>query len=159
MKDNMVEEKKAENCIAAETVRETRSEAETFLLARELGEKAGPGEVYLLRGDLGVGKTVFARGFAAGLGITEPVTSPTFTILKEYPEGRIPLYHFDVYRVGDPDEMEETGYFEYLEGDGVLLIEWPEMIEEILPESCTSVTIEKDTEKGFDYRRISIRNS
>ncbi len=135
---------------------ETQSEKETLEFARNMGEKAEPGDVILLHGDLGTGKTVFARGFAAGLGITEPVTSPTFTILKEYPSGRLPLYHFDVYRVADPDEMEETGFFDYREEGGVLLIEWAEMIEDILPADTVSVTIEKDPEKGFDYRKITV---
>ena len=133
------------------------SREETFEYAKALGEKAEPGQVYCLSGDLGVGKTVFAQGFGAGLGINEPMSSPTFTILQEYNEGRLPLYHYDVYRVGDIDEMEETGFYEYAGGEGVTLIEWAELIEEIIPETAVWITIKKDIEKGFDYRKITIR--
>ena len=132
------------------------SREETFEYAKALGEKAEPGQVYCLSGDLGVGKTVFAQGFGAGLGINEPMSSPTFTILQEYTEGRLPLYHYDVYRVGDIDEMEETGFYEYAGGEGVTLIEWAELIEEIIPETAVWITIKKDIEKGFDYRSIEI---
>ena len=121
-----------------------------------LGEEARPGEVYTLIGDLGVGKTVFTQGLAAGLGITEPVNSPTFTILQSYEEGRLPFYHFDVYRLGDVDEMDEIGYEDYFYGEGICLIEWSERIREILPEHPIQITIEKDLEKGFDYRKILI---
>ena len=129
---------------------------ETFALGRSIGEKAKPGDIYLLSGDLGVGKTVFTQGVAAGLGITEPVNSPTFTILQEYTEGRLPFYHFDVYRIEDVEEMEEIGYDDYFFGGGVCMVEWAELIREILPDNCISVTIEKDLKKGFDYRRITI---
>lgn len=139
----------------AETV-ESRSAADTFAYGKALGEKAVPGEVYTLVGDLGVGKTVFTQGFAAGLGITEPVNSPTFTILQSYEEGRLPLHHFDVYRIGDVEEMEEIGYEDCFYGDGVCLIEWADLIREILPEDCIRIVIEKDLTKGFDYRRITI---
>ena len=132
------------------------SREETFEYAKALGEKAEPGQVYCLSGDLGVGKTVFAQGFGAGLGINEPMSSPTFTILQEYNEGRLPLYHYDVYRVGDIDEMEETGFYEYAGGEGVTLIEWAELNEEIIPETAVWITIKKDIEKGFDYRSIEI---
>lgn len=115
-----------------------------------------PGQVYTLNGDLGVGKTVFTQGVAAGLGITEAVSSPTFTIVQVYEEGRLPFYHFDVYRIGDIEEMEEIGYDDYFFGEGICLIEWAELIREILPEKRISVTIEKDLEEGFDYRRILI---
>ena len=138
-----------------ETV-ESRSAADTFAYGKALGEKAAPGEIYTLVGDLGVGKTVFTQGFAAGLGITEPVSSPTFTILQSYEEGRLPLYHFDVYRIGDVEEMEEIGYEDCVYGEGVCLIEWADLIADILPEHYTRITIEKDLEKGFDYRRIEI---
>ncbi len=138
-----------------ETV-ESRSAADTFAYGKALGEKAAPGEIYTLVGDLGVGKTVFTQGFAAGLGITEPVSSPTFTILQSYEEGRLPLYHFDVYRIGDVEEMEEIGYEDCFYGEGVFLIEWADLIREILPEDCIRITIWKDLSKGFDYRRISI---
>ena len=132
------------------------SEKETFQIAKELAEQAKPGEVYCLSGDLGVGKTVFTKGFAVGLGITEPVSSPTFTIVQIYEEGRMPLYHFDVYRIEDIEEMEEIGYEDCFYGEGVCLVEWAELIKEILPEKCKKILIEKDLEKGFDYRRITI---
>ena len=134
----------------------SNSPQETFALGKRLGEQAKPGEVYCLDGDLGVGKTIFTQGFAAGLGIDEPVNSPTFTIVQQYDEGRLPLYHFDVYRIGDIEEMEEIGYDDYFFGQGICLIEWANLIEEILPENLIKVTIEKDLEKGFDYRKITI---
>ena len=129
---------------------------DTFAFGKKLGEAAEPGTVYTLVGDLGVGKTVFTQGFAAGLGITEPVSSPTFTIVQTYDEGRIPFYHFDVYRIGDVEEMEEIGFDEYIFGEGVCLIEWANLIEEILPPHYRTVKIEKVLEKGFDYRMITI---
>jgi len=132
------------------------SEKETFCIAKELAEQATRGEVYCLSGDLGVGKTVFTKGFAAGLGIAEPVSSPTFTIVQIYEEGRLPLYHFDVYRIEDIEEMEEIGYEDCFYGEGVCLVEWAELIKEILPEHCKKILIEKDLNKGFDYRRITI---
>lgn len=137
-------------------VAETWKPEETYELGKKLGEEAVPGQIICLNGDLGVGKTVFTQGFAAGLGIKEPVNSPTFTIVQQYEEGRLPLYHFDVYRIGDISEMEEIGYEDCFFGEGVCLIEWSELIEEILPERVTEVTIEKDLEKGFDYRRIQV---
>lgn len=137
-------------------IRETNSERETYELGLAMGREARPGEVYTLIGDLGVGKTVFTKGLAAGLGIKEPVSSPTFTILQEYEEGRLPFYHFDVYRIGDVEEMDEIGYEDYFFGDGVCLIEWADLIREILPEHYKEIRIEKDLDKGFDYRRISI---
>ena len=135
---------------------ETKNPEETFALGQEIGRNAKPGQVYTLTGDLGVGKTVFTQGVAAGLGITEPVNSPTFTIVQVYEEGRLPFYHFDVYRISDPEEMYEIGFEEYIEGEGVCFIEWANLIEEILPEHFTEIKIEKNLEKGFDYRRISI---
>ncbi|RGF22839.1 tRNA (adenosine(37)-N6)-threonylcarbamoyltransferase complex ATPase subunit type 1 TsaE [Dorea sp. AM10-31] len=135
---------------------ETNSEKETYAFGLELGKKAHAGQVYTLVGDLGVGKTVFSKGLARGLDILEPVSSPTFTIVQVYEEGRLPFYHFDVYRIGDVEEMDEIGYEDYIYGDGVSLIEWANLIEEILPEHYTEIKIEKDLEKGFDYRRISI---
>lgn len=135
---------------------ETDRPEATWELGRRLGEQAVKGQVICLNGDLGVGKTVFTQGFANGLGINEPVSSPTFTILQIYEAGRLPLYHFDVYRIGDIEEMEEIGYEDYFFGDGVCLIEWASLIEEILPEQAVRITIEKDLEKGFDYRRITI---
>lgn len=134
------------------------SAQDTFDLGSKLGQVVTPGKVYTLIGDLGVGKTVFTQGFARGLGITEAVSSPTFTIVQVYEEGRLPFYHFDVYRIGDVEEMDEIGYEDYVYGDGVCLIEWANLIEEILPENYTQITIEKDLEKGFDYRRITIED-
>lgn len=136
---------------------ETHSAQETFALGQRIGLEALPGQVYTLIGDLGVGKTVFTQGVADGLGITEPVNSPTFTIVQIYEEGRMPFYHFDVYRIGDVEEMEEIGYEDCFYGEGLCLIEWANLIEEILPERRSEVTIEKDLEMGFDYRRITIR--
>ncbi len=138
-----------------ETV-ESYSAADTFAYGKALGEKAAPGELYALAGDLGVGKTVFTQGFAAGLGIMEPVNSPTFTILQSYEDGRLPLHHFDVYRIGDVEEMEEIGCEDCFYGEGVCLIEWAELIREILPKDCIRITIEKNLAEGFDYRQITI---
>lgn len=135
---------------------ETKTPEETWELGKALGEAARPGQVYCLDGDLGVGKTVFTQGFAVGLGIREPVNSPTFTIVQEYEEGRMPLYHFDVYRIADVEEMEEIGYEDCFYGMGVCLIEWSRLIEEILPPEAIRVTIEKDLEQGFDFRRITV---
>lgn len=128
---------------------------DTFRIGYRLGEAAKKGEVYCLNGDLGVGKTVFTQGFAKGMGIVEAVNSPTFTIIQQY-EGRLPFYHFDVYRISDIDEMEEIGYEDYFYGDGVCLIEWAQLIEELLPKSRVNITIKKDLQKGFDYRTITI---
>ena len=136
---------------------ETFSPEETFELGKKLGEEAKPGLVYTLTGDLGVGKTVLAQGIAAGLGIEEAICSPTFTIVQVYEEGRLPFYHFDVYRIGDIEEMDEIGYEDYFYGDGLSLIEWSNLIQEILPEKRTDITTEKDLEKGFDYRKITLQ--
>ena len=138
------------------TIYETFSPRETAELGRKLGEHASSGDVYTLIGDLGVGKTVFTQGIAEGLGIKETVNSPTFTILQIYEGGRLPFYHFDVYRIGDLEEMEEIGYEDCFYGDGVCLVEWADLIEELLPEGLVRVTIEKDLDRGFDYRRITI---
>ena len=135
---------------------ETNTPKETFDFGEKLGETAKAGTVYTLIGDLGVGKTVFTQGLAKGLEIDEPISSPTFTIVQVYEEGRLPLYHFDVYRIGDVEEMEEIGYEDYFYGNGVSLIEWANLIEEILPEQYTEIKIEKDLEKGFDYRKITV---
>ena len=137
-------------------ITETFSEQETRALGEKLGREAAAGQVYTLTGDLGVGKTVFTQGFARGLGVKEHVNSPTFTIVQEYGEGRLPFYHFDVYRIGDIEEMDEIGYEDYFYGEGVCLIEWANLIEEILPEKYTEIRIEKDLEKGFDYRKITV---
>ena len=142
---------------------ESFSAQDTFEAGRRLAESASAGEIYALLGDLGVGKTVFTKGFAEGLGITEPVCSPTFTILQIYEEGRLPLYHFDWYRIGDeselieePEEMEEVGLDEYLFGEGVCLIEWADRIEDMIPDTARRIVIEKDLSKGLDYRRITV---
>lgn len=135
---------------------ETNSEKETFELGKNLGEQAKAGQIFCLNGDLGVGKTVFTQGFAKGLGIEENVNSPTFTIIQVYEEGRIPLYHFDVYRIGAPEEMYEIGYEEYFFGEGVCLIEWSKLIEELIPEEAINIEIDKNLEKGLDYRKITV---
>ncbi len=129
---------------------------ETYELGKKLGEDAKPSDVYCLNGDLGVGKTVFTQGFASGLGIKEPVNSPTFTIVNQYEDGRLPFYHFDVYRIGDVSEMDEIGYEDCFYGEGVSLIEWSNLIKELLPDHVITITIEKDLEKGFDYRKITV---
>ena len=139
------------------SVMESYSEEETRNLGIRLGKGAKPGEVYTLLGDLGVGKTVFTQGIALGLGIEEPICSPTFTIVQVYEEGRLPFYHFDVYRIGDIEEMDEIGYEDYFYGNGLCIIEWAELIEELIPADAKSITIEKNLEKGFDYRKITIR--
>ena len=137
-------------------ITESYSEEETFAIGSMLGREAEAGQIYCLDGDLGAGKTVFARGFADGLGIHEPVTSPTFTIIKEYRGGKLPLFHFDVYRIGDPGEMEAIGYEEYFFGDGVCLVEWSELISELIPDDAIRVIIRKDLTKGLDFREIEI---
>ncbi len=137
---------------------ETYNENETRKIGCELGKKASVGDVYCLKGDLGTGKTVFTKGFAEGLGISSHITSPTFTIINEYTEGRLPLYHFDVYRIGSCDEMYDIGYEEYIDGDGVCLIEWAELIEDIIPQNAVWITIEKDlTREDVCYRRIEVK--
>ena len=140
----------------SEIIYETFSAEETHALGKKIGTEAKAGAVYTLVGDLGVGKTVFTQGIADGLEIDEPICSPTFTIVQVYEEGRLPFYHFDVYRIGDIEEMDEIGYEDYFFGDGVCMIEWANLIEEILPEKRWDITIEKDLEKGFDYRKITI---
>lgn len=137
---------------------ESFSPEDTFRTGELIGKAAKPGDVYALIGDLGVGKTVFTQGVANGLSIEGPVCSPTFTIVQEYQEGRIPFYHFDVYRIADPDEMDEIGFDDYLYGDGLCMIEWAGQVRELLPEKMTWITIEKDLEKGFDYRKITLSN-
>jgi len=137
---------------------ESAGPADTAGLGMEIGHMVKAGTVICLNGDLGAGKTVFAQGLAKGLGISEPVNSPTFTILQVYEEGRLPLYHFDVYRIADPEEMDEIGYEEYFYGNGICLIEWSELIEELIPADAWQVKIEKDLDKGFDYRRITVKD-
>ncbi len=138
-------------------IRETYSSEETYELGESLGRKAGAGQIYTLIGDLGTGKTVFTQGFAKGMGVKEYVNSPTFTILQVYEDGRLPLYHFDVYRIEEPEEMEEIGYEDYFFGDGVTLIEWADIIGELIPEDAVRIEISKDLSKGTDYRRIEIK--
>lgn len=140
-----------------ETIYETFSPEETQELGQRMGSAAMPGDIYTLVGDLGVGKTVFTQGIAKGLEITEPICSPTFTIVQVYEEGRMPFYHFDVYRIGDIEEMEEIGYEDYFYGKGLCMIEWANLIEELLPKKRCEIRIEKDIEKGFDYRKITVR--
>ena len=135
---------------------ESSREQDTFALGEKIGREAQPGDIYALLGELGVGKTVFTKGLAKGLGITEHVSSPTFTILQVYDEGRLPLYHFDVYRIGDPEEMDEIGYEDCFFGDGICLVEWANLIEELMPVQTKWITIEKDLSKGFEFRKITI---
>ena len=135
---------------------ETFSEEETFALGEKIGKEAKPGQVYTLLGDLGVGKTVFTQGVAKGLGITESICSPTFTIVQVYEDGRMPFYHFDVYRIGDIEEMDEIGYEDYFYGDGISFVEWANLIEELIPDNRIQITISKNLEKGFSYREITI---
>lgn len=141
-----------------ETIIETNSPDETLEAGRQLGLLAKPGDIYTLNGDLGVGKTVFTQGVAKGLGVTEHVNSPTFTIVQVYDSGRLPFYHFDVYRIGDVEEMEEIGYEDYFFGDGICMVEWAQRIAELIPQQATKITIEKNLEKGFDYRKITIES-
>lgn len=135
---------------------ETQSEKETFEIGYQMATEAKPGDIFCLLGDLGVGKTVFSKGFAEGLGISEPITSPTFTIVQVY-EAKKPLYHFDMYRIEDEDELEMIGYEDYFFGQGVCLVEWANNVEDVIPASAKWITIEKDLEKGFDYRKITVK--
>ena len=139
-------------------IKETYTQEETYIFASSLAGKIKPGSVVALIGDLGVGKTVFSQGFAKGIGVEEAITSPTFNIVLVYEDGVMPFYHFDVYRISDSDEMFEIGYEEYINGDGVCLIEWANLIDDILPLDCIKVTIEKDLEIGCDYRKITVEN-
>lgn len=138
---------------------ETNSPEETFQIGEQIGKEALQGQVYCINGDLGVGKTVFTQGFAKGLGVADAVNSPTFTIIQEYTDGRLPLYHFDVYRIGDIEEMEEIGYEEYFFGEGICLIEWAALIQELIPQNAIWITIKKNLEKGLDYREIVVEGN
>ena len=140
-------------------IMESHSPKETMELGERLGREARCGDIFLLSGDLGCGKTVFAKGFAKGLGIDEPVTSPTFTIVQEYSGGRLRLYHFDVYRIADPDEMEMIGYEEYFYGDGVCLVEWSELIDELIPDEAVRINISREPLKGDDFRLLEIEGA
>ena len=133
----------------------SNSVEETESLGRAIAEKLFPGAFIALFGDLGAGKTAFCRGVGEALGVHD-VMSPTFTIVQVYEEGRLPFYHFDVYRIGDVSEMDEIGYEDMFFGEGLCLVEWANLIEEILPDTYKRVTIEKDLSKGFDYRRITL---
>ncbi len=133
----------------------TFSEKETYEKGKELGVILNAGDVVCLDGELGAGKTVFAKGIAHSLGIDRHVTSPTFGLVNEY-DGEIPLFHFDVYRIDDPEEMYEIGYEEYIYGNGVTLIEWAEKITDILPKDRIQVNIRKLPEKGLDTREITV---
>ncbi len=139
-----------------EKILESYTTEDTYNIGKSMGENSKPGDVYALSGDLGVGKTVFTKGFAKGLGIEEHISSPTFTILNSYEDGRMPFHHFDVYRIGDIEEMDEIGYEDCFYGDGVSLVEWAGIIKELMPENTIVVKIEKDLEKGFDYRKITV---
>ena len=140
-----------------ETVYESYKPEDTFAVGEKLGREAQPGQIFTLTGDLGVGKTVLTQGIAEGLGVKEPVNSPTFTIAQVYESGRMPLYHLDVYRIGDISEMEEIGYEDYFYGEGLCIIEWADLIADLLPQELVQISIEKDLEKGFDYRKITIK--
>ena len=143
----------------AEMIYESYSPEDTFAIGEKIGREAVPGELCTLTGDLGVGKTVLTQGIAKGLDIKEYVNSPTFTIVQEYESGRMPLYHLDVYRIGDIEEMEEIGYEDYFYGEGLCIVEWADLIRELIPEDHMQITIETDLEKGFDYRRISVKRT
>lgn len=130
-----------------------KNEDETRKLGLELGRRAEPGQIIALIGDLGTGKTTLTKYIAEGLGITEVVSSPTFTVIKEYESGRMPLYHFDVYRVGDPDELFNIGAYEYFDGNGLCVIEWADLIEDELPENTDFIVIDYgETEEERVYR-------
>lgn len=139
-----------------EMIYESYKPEDTFAVGERIGREAEPGTLCTLTGDLGVGKTVLTQGIAKGLGIKEYVNSPTFTIVQVYESGRLPLYHLDVYRIGDIEEMDEIGYEDYFYGEGLCIVEWADLIGELIPKEHTRIVIEKDLEKGFDYRKISI---
>ncbi|MFV0440684.1 MAG: tRNA (adenosine(37)-N6)-threonylcarbamoyltransferase complex ATPase subunit type 1 TsaE [Lachnospirales bacterium] len=135
--------------------KESFSMEETYKIGYEYGKNAKACEVYCLEGDLGVGKTVFAKGFAKGLDIDDEITSPTFTIVNEY-EGRLLFYHFDMYRIEEQDEVLNIGFDDYIFGEGVCLIEWPKRVSDYLPDNIISIEIFKDLTKGEDYRYIKV---
>ncbi len=137
---------------------ESYSEKETLEIGKQLGEAALPSSIYALVGDLGVGKTVLAKGMANGLGVEEDIVSPTFTIVREY-SGRLPYYHFDIYRIEDEEELLEIGWDEYIGLGGVCLIEWADLVPEAMPKDTIWVRIEKDLAKGVNYRKITIEGS
>ena len=136
-------------------VYKSNSLKETENIAKSFSKTLKPGDVVCLSGDLGVGKTAFVQGVAKGIGITDYISSPTFTILNCY-NGEMPLYHFDVYRINDIDEMYDIGYDEYIYSNGVSLIEWPEIIADILPAFRYDIFIRKDLTIHDNYREITI---
>ena len=135
---------------------ETENPNQTEQLAGIIASYLSKGSILALDGDLGAGKTIFSKGLAKSLGVKEPVTSPTFVIMQQYEDGRIPLYHFDVYRIEDPDELYETGAEEFFYGDGISVIELASLIEELLPEDMIRVRISRMPEKGPDRRKIDV---
>ncbi len=132
----------------------TKSPEQTELLGKKLAELLRPGDVIAYYGDLGAGKTAFTRGLAAGLGIREAVTSPTYTIVNEYLSGRMPLFHFDMYRLSSSEELFDIGWEDYLARGGVCAVEWSENVEDALTDAI-SITIEKDPAQ-LDWRKITI---
>ena len=130
------------------------NEKETEELGERIGRDADAGTVIALIGDLGTGKTTLTKSIARGLGVTETVTSPTFNIIREYRSGRLPLYHFDVYRIADPDEMYELGYEEYFYGDGICVVEWADIIEELIPEDAVTIHIDRGASEEERIYRI-----
>ena len=140
----------------AETVFESLSPGDTARIGEEIARNAKARDVFCLSGELGAGKTVFASGFAQGLGIGEDILSPTFTLLNEYRGGRLPLYHFDLYRLDAPAELCGIGYEEYFFGDGVCLVEWPCRAGGLIPENAFFALFETDFGKGPMYRRITV---
>ncbi len=143
------------NCAEEKTkVYMTESEAETTALAESFAQSLAPGQVLCLRGDLGVGKTIFAKGLCSALGVSEHVSSPTFTLVNEYEGAQGTIYHFDLYRIEDPDELYEVGFEEFVGGDGIAIIEWPERAEELLPQNRFEILLERNGENG---RRITVK--
>ena len=140
-----------------EQIWESFSPQETEEFGKKLAENAKKGQIFCLDGDLGVGKTVFTKGFAAGLGVKEQITSPTFTIVNEYHDGKIPFYHFDVYRISCEEEMDDIGYEEYFFAEGVCLVEWAKLIKGLIPQDAFWITLEKDYTKSEDYRKVTMR--
>ncbi|MBO4374476.1 MAG: tRNA (adenosine(37)-N6)-threonylcarbamoyltransferase complex ATPase subunit type 1 TsaE [Lachnospiraceae bacterium] len=138
---------------------ESMTEKATFEYARAMGKQAKAGDVIALTGEMGAGKTVFAKGFADGLGISETVSSPTFTLVQIYDDGRLPLYHFDVYRIADESEMDETGFEDYISGEGITLVEWADRIQDMMPDNTIWIRMYKDPEVDMDYRRLEIEDT
>lgn len=149
--------KSGDGALENETMFDTHSPQDTMAVAQQIASQAKPGAIYLLNGEMGAGKTAFSKGFAQGLRIDAPITSPTFTILNIYEQGRLPLYHFDLYRI--EYEIEEQGFEDYFFGQGVCLIEWGTYAMNILQyHAYCTIDISKDFTKGSDYRHITLRN-